>query len=208
MAITRASLDESATWALRVNFRSIPMSDEQFYRLCGDNPELDMEFTAARELILKSPTGTKTGFHNATLTHRVAGWAEKAGDGLTFDSSTIFALPSGAKRSPDTSWVRQDRWDVLSEEEQEKFAPLCPDFVAELRSRRDRLPSLQTKMKEYIDNGARLGLAAGPDGKARLRLQTRAGSRVPRESEEPRRGGRPERVRSRSRRHPLRCVRT
>ena len=72
-----------------------------------DNPELDMEFTAARELILKSPTGTKTGFHNATLT-RVAGCAEKAGDGLTFDSSTIFALPNGAKRSPDT-WVRQDR---------------------------------------------------------------------------------------------------
>ncbi len=162
MAITRASLDESATWALRVNFRSIPMSDEQFYRLCGDNPELDMELTAERELILKSLTGTKTGFHNATLTHRVAGWAEKAGDGLTFDSSTIFALPSGAKRSPDTSWVRQDRWDVLSEEEQEKFAPLCPDFVAELRSRRDRLPSLQTKMKEYIDNGARLGWLLDP----------------------------------------------
>ena len=62
-----------------------------------------------------------------------------------------------AKRAPDVAWVRRDRWEALTEEEREKFPPLCPDFVVELRSRSDSLEPLQEKMAEYAANGAQLG---------------------------------------------------
>jgi Uma2 family endonuclease len=71
-------------------------------------------------------------------------------------------LPNGARRSPDVSWIRKDRWDALSPEERRGFSPLCPDFVLELRSPSDSLRMLQDKMQEYIDNGAGLGWLIDP----------------------------------------------
>jgi Uma2 family endonuclease len=84
------------------------------------------------------------------------------GTGIAFDSSTLFTLPNGAKRSPDASWVRQERWDALPARERAGFGLLCPDFVVELRSPTDRLRDLQEKMQEYLDNGAHLGWLIDP----------------------------------------------
>ena len=162
MAATHPVEQQGTEWSLHVDFSSIPLTSEQFYRLCSDNPELRMELTAERELILMSPTGAKTGYRNAELNYQLVGWAKADGSGITFDSSTVFALPTGAKRSPDASWIQRKRWDALSAEEQEKFAPLCPDFVAELRSPSDHLATLEAKMDEYIQNGARLGWLLDP----------------------------------------------
>jgi Uma2 family endonuclease len=142
---------------LTLNIQSMPLTDAQFYELCRDNPELRLELTAQKELVIMSPTGSLTGWRNSKVNQRLANWAEKDGRGLTFDSSTGFTLPNGAKRSPDAAWVRRDRWNALSEEEQEGFAPFCPDFVVELRSANDNLSTLQDKMVEYMENGAQLG---------------------------------------------------
>jgi len=147
---------------LTLNVSSAGLTDAQFYQLCADNPELRLELTAKRELLIMSPTGGKTGRRNARLTERLARWAEEDATGVTFDSSTGFTLPNGAKRSPDASWVKRERWESLSEEQQEGFVPLCPDFVVELRSRRDRLATLQAKLEEYVENGARLGWLIDP----------------------------------------------
>jgi Uma2 family endonuclease len=89
-------------------------------------------------------------------------WVEADKTGLGFDSSTGFTLPNGARRSPDLSWVLRSRWEALSEEEQAEFPPLCPDFVVEIRSPSDTLSTLQSKMQEYLDNGARLGWLLDP----------------------------------------------
>ena len=162
MAATHPVEQQATEWSLHVDFSSVPLTSEQFYRLCNDNPELRMELTAKGELILMSPTGAKTGYRNSELNYQLVGWAKADGNGITFDSSTVFALPTGAKRSPDASWIQRKRWDALSDEEQEKFAPLCPDFVAELRSPSDQLATLEAKMDEYIQNGARLGWLLDP----------------------------------------------
>ncbi len=45
----------------------------------------------------------------------------------------------------------------MTQAEKERFAPLCPDFVVELMSKSDSLEKTRAKMKEYINNGARLG---------------------------------------------------
>lgn len=147
---------------LTLNLQSIGLSDEQFEQLCRDNPELQLEMTAQGELIIMSPTGSKTGWRNSRLNQRLANWAEQDGTGLSFDSSTGFALPNGARRSPDAAWIRRERWDALDEEEQEGFAPLAPDFVVELRSPDDSLQALQKKMEEYLANGTRLGWLIDP----------------------------------------------
>ena len=49
------------------------------------------------------------------------------------------------------------RWQALTPEQRQKFPPLAPDFVIELRSQTDKLEALQAKMQEYIDNGSLLG---------------------------------------------------
>ncbi len=108
------------------------------------------------------PAGSETGRRNNKLAVRVGTWAEADGTGVAFDSSAGFILPNGAIRSPDASWVKKERWEALSKNQQEGFAPLCPDFVVELRSPTDRLVDLHSKMQEYIDNGAHLGWLIDP----------------------------------------------
>ena len=165
MAQPPLTVDRDTPRTLTLNFQSVELTDEAFYRLCRDNPELRLELTAQRELVIMAPTGSKTGWRNSRLNQRLANWADGDGTGLCFDSSAGFLLPNGAKRSPDAAWVRRQRWDALTEEQQEGFAPLCPDFVVELRSPEDRLPDLQDKLAEYIENGAQLGWLIDPQDK-------------------------------------------
>jgi Uma2 family endonuclease len=148
--------------AIMVSARALDLTDEKFLELCLDNPTLRLEITAKGELIVMGPTSSETGRRNAKLNQRLANWAEQDGTGECFDSSACFTLPNGAKLSPDASWVRRDRYEALTEDEREQFAPLCPDFVVELRSKTDRLARLQAKMSEYIENGAGLGWLIDP----------------------------------------------
>lgn len=146
----------------KLNLKAVQLSEEQFLRLCQENPELRLELTAQGELIIMPPTGFKTGRRNSRLTRYLDIWAERDGTGVACDSSTLFTLPNGAKRSPDASWVKQERFSVLTKDQQEGFLPLCPDFVIELRSPTDRLADLQDKMQEYVENGAQLGWLIDP----------------------------------------------
>jgi len=147
---------------LKLKIQETRLTEEQFVLLCQENPDLQIELSAQGELVIMPPTGLKTGLRNSLLTYELVAWAKIDGTGLVFDSSTLFTLPNGAKRSPDASWVRREKWDTLTEEQQEKFAQICPDFVVELRSPTDRLSVLQEKMQEYIDNGALLGWLIDP----------------------------------------------
>ena len=147
---------------VKINVQAVQLTDEQFALLCQENPELRLELTAQSELVIMPPTGSKTGWRNSKLTQRLANWAETDGTGLVFDSSTGFRLPNGAKRSLDGAWLRRARWEALTEAQQNGFAPLCPDFVVELRSQQNRLATLQEKMQEYLATGAQLGWLIDP----------------------------------------------
>lgn len=138
------------------------ISPEQFEELCIKYNELRLELTSTGELIVMPGTGSKTGDRNAELTSQLRVWTKKDGTGISFDSSTMFALPNGAIRSPDGSWARREKWDSLTERQQESFAPICPDFVVELRSPSDRLSQVRAKMVEYMENGASLGWLIDP----------------------------------------------
>lgn len=143
---------------LTVNLPAIaPMTHEQFYEFCLANRDLRIERTATGDVIIMPPAFSDTGNRNFSIATQLGTWTEQDGTGIGFDSSSGFTLPNGATRSPDAAWIKLERWNALSEAQKASFAPICPDFVIELRSSSDTLTSLQAKMQEYITNGAGLG---------------------------------------------------
>ncbi len=141
------------------------MDEEQFFEFCRINDKLRIERTAEGDLEIMPPTGGETGNRNFELATEVGMWVRRDGTGVGFDSSTGFILPNGAMRSPDASWTRRDRLSSLAAEQKRKFLPLCPDFVIELHSPSDSLPKIEEKMREYIENGAKLGWLLDPVGR-------------------------------------------
>ena len=136
----------------------IDLTDDQFFEFCQINRDLRIERTREGELLIMPPTGSSTGNQNAKLLVQLGVWAEREGTGVYFDSSTGFKLSADAPPvSPDASWIKLERWNALAPEQQEKFAPISPDFVVELRSKSDSLKPLQNKMQDYIDKGVKLG---------------------------------------------------
>ncbi|MCC5651079.1 Uma2 family endonuclease [Nostoc sp. XA013] len=149
--------------AITVNLNPIiQLTDNQFYQLCRENPEVKFERNAQGKLLIMSPTGGETGNRNFEIAADFVIWNRQTQLGVGFDSSTCFKLPNGANRSPDVAWIRKERWNALTPEEQEKFPPIAPDFVLELMSPSDSLRETQAKMQEYIDNGVKLGWLINP----------------------------------------------
>ena len=138
------------------------MSRTEFFEFCQRNRDLRIERSAAGDLSIMTPTGGDSGRRNFGLVKQLANWIDRDGTGIGFDSSTGFWLPNGALRSPDASWVRRERWDALTKQQQKEFVALAPDFVVELRSSSERLTDLRAKMQEYVDNGVRLAWLIDP----------------------------------------------
>jgi Uma2 family endonuclease len=150
---------------------SMSVVNDQFFEFCQANKELRIERTAQGDCEIMAPTGGTTGWRNSGLNAQLYNWAEREGSGVVFDSSSGFILPNGAIRSPDVSWVKRTRLAVLTSEQKQRFLPLCPDFVIELRSPNDNLKALQDKMQEYIENGASLGWLINTEAKQVLVFQ-------------------------------------
>ena len=134
------------------------MSEDEFFRFCRMNDMLDFERDSNGNITFMSPTGSFTGSFNSDILIEIGVWLHSHKvSGKLFDSSTGFTLPNGAVRSPDISWVSRAKWDGLSKEDKEKFAPVCPEFIVEVRSKSDDLKYLLNKMDEYMNNGCQLG---------------------------------------------------
>ncbi|MDX2231113.1 MAG: Uma2 family endonuclease [Leptolyngbyaceae cyanobacterium bins.349] len=152
--------------AVIVNLKPVmQMTDDQFWELCQANPSIKFERNATGALIILAPTGGETGNDNFELTTDFGIWNRQTQLGVGFDSSTCFKLPNKAQRSPDVAWVTRDRWAALSPADRQRFPPIAPDFVLELVSPSDDLTDVQAKMREYRENGVRLGWLIDPETK-------------------------------------------
>ncbi|RZK16462.1 MAG: Uma2 family endonuclease [Hymenobacter sp.] len=138
------------------------MTEDEFYLFCQRNAELKFERRADGTIEFLTMTEGTTGQRNTKLLIRLGLWAEEANSGPVFDSSTGFRLPNSAVRAPDAAWVRAVAWQALTPEQQERFPPLCPDFLVELASPSDSIADLSVKMLEYIANGCRLAWLIDP----------------------------------------------
>jgi Uma2 family endonuclease len=138
--------------------QSIQITNNQFFELCQINELIKIERNADGSLILKPLLGAISSNINAGLTAQLANWNDDKSQGVVFGSDVGFILQNSAICSPSVAWINLERWNTLTDEEKEKFPPICPDFVIELLSPSDSLKTTQEKMKEYIDNGVRLGI--------------------------------------------------
>ncbi|MDW8296776.1 MAG: Uma2 family endonuclease [Raineya sp.] len=134
----------------------LSFTDDEFFEFCRQNDHLKFERTAQGDIVVMALTGGKTGRANIKIAYEIEFWNRQTNFGEVFDSSTGFRLPDTSIKSPDVAVVRKERWEALSEEQKEKFVPLCPDFVIELKSPSDRLKDLQQKMQEWLRNGVQL----------------------------------------------------
>ncbi|MFN9399008.1 MAG: Uma2 family endonuclease [Dolichospermum sp.] len=132
------------------------MTDDQFFDFCQLNRHFRIERNQIGDLFIMSPTGSETEERNFNLIVQLGIWTKQDGTGVGFGSSGGFTLPNGAVRSPDAAWIKRTKWEIIPAEKRKKFAPMCPEFIVELRSENDNLSTLKEKMQEYIDNGTQL----------------------------------------------------
>ena len=151
------------------------VTSEQFEELCSKYGDLRLELTSTGELIVMPGTGFQTGARNAYLTYQLMAWTTKDGSGMCCDSSTIFALPNAARRSPDASWIKREKTDRLTKREKERFGPFCPDFVIELMPPTDRLPQVHANDGGVHRKRRIAGLADRPFHAASLCLRAKSG---------------------------------
>ncbi|SOD92075.1 Uma2 family endonuclease [Spirosoma fluviale] len=138
------------------------LTDDEFYAFCQANPSLRIEREANGQIVFEMPTNTKTGLRNADLIIEIGIWNRRSKLGMVADSSAGFTLPDTSVRAPDVSWISNERWNALSENDQGKFARICPDFVIELMSDLDEKYTLPAKMEKYLQNGLQLGWVVDP----------------------------------------------
>lgn len=135
----------------------IDLTDEQFFELCQNHELIRFERNADRTIVLRPLFGGINSIRSANLCGQLGKWNRDEELGVAFSSSAGFTLPNGAVRSPTVSWVKREKWNALTKQEQEVFAPICPDFLVEFCTIVDSLCQLQSKMHEYLDNGCQLG---------------------------------------------------
>ena len=141
------------------------LTEDQLLAVCERNDHLRIETDSEQNLIIMTPTGYDTGKYNSELLAELVIWNRQKKNGVVFDSSTGFKLPDGSVKSPDVSWLPNSKAASLSEEERKGFAPVCPDFVVELRPHTDSLSPLKEKMQQYISNGCRLAWLLDPENR-------------------------------------------
>ncbi|MEO1760730.1 MAG: Uma2 family endonuclease [Cyanobacteria bacterium J06629_18] len=135
----------------------ISMTDEQLFDFCQLNKDFHIERKATGEIVINFLTDSENSQRNFELIGQLGIWTKQDGTGIGFGSSGGFTLPNGAVRSPDAAWIKKVYWKAIPQDKRKKFAPICPEFVVELRSESDSLKVLQDKMVEYINNGTKLG---------------------------------------------------
>ena len=165
MARVPLTIEQAKVSKLVLHAGSVRLTPEQFFRLCRDNPDLRLELTAQKEIVIMPPCNSETGWKEGEILGQLRDWAKRDGTGFAFGSSAGFTLPNSAVRGPDACWVRREKWKALKPEQRRAFSPICPDFVIELRSPNDTLAELNEKMAEYIANGAQLGWVIDPIGR-------------------------------------------
>ncbi|HYV91331.1 MAG TPA: Uma2 family endonuclease [Chitinophagales bacterium] len=136
---------------------ALNMTEDEFFNFCQENEQLNLERNSQGEIIVMEPAGCYTSMFNLKLATKIEMWNEETNAGYTFESSAGFTLPNKAVRTADVAWIKKERFEAIPEEEQKKFAHICPDFVIELKSPSDSMKALKRKMNEWIENGCRLG---------------------------------------------------
>ncbi len=153
------------TFTLQLGKLKDKISDDEYFELCQINECLVIERNKDGDFEIKTLNGGNDSLRNSEISFQIANWAKETGNGFCFSAFIGFTLPNGATRAADFAWLSNEKWENLKDEKKEKFAPVCPDFVVEVKGWQEDLKTLQNKMLEYIENGVSLGWLISPQTK-------------------------------------------
>lgn len=139
------------------------LSDADFARFCADNRKLRIERYGPDDIRIMSPTFFLTTRLNQEIIRQLSNWHHQHRLGYVGESNAGYQLEPSVMLSPDASWISEERIAGLTRTQREdEFLPACPDFVIELKSKSDRLPTLRQKMNRWLHYGVRLGWLLDP----------------------------------------------
>ena len=139
------------------------LSDADFAHFCVQNRELRIERYSANDIRIMSPTFFLSSNLNALINYQLTGWYLEHRQGRIGESNAGYQLAPKVMLSPDASWISDERMVGLTRTQREdEFLPACPDFVIELKSKTDRLPTLKKKMTRWLSYGVQLGWLLDP----------------------------------------------
>lgn len=140
--------------------------DDRFERVCEMYPDARIEMDAEGNIIMVPGNSEDSGYRSGEAFRQLAEWTRRDGTGRALDSSTIFNLPNGAKRSPDAAWVAKD---VLKREgaatKRATKTRHVPLFLIEVVSPTDRLSEQKDKCLEWVTNGVSEAILLDPKTK-------------------------------------------
>ena len=138
------------------------MSDEELIRFSEDNLPYRFERNMHGEITIMSPVGGTSSIHEGLVFGALYAWTQRDGRGVAFAPNAGFKLSDGSCLAPDGAWIHLSRWNRLDPREQAGFPPLCPDFLIEVRSLSDPRQPLDSKMEQWLANGAQLAWLIDP----------------------------------------------
>ena len=120
--------------------------------------DYDVELTNGRISIV-GPSDIVSSEVSILFSRLLANWVYPRRLGRVFDSAGGFILPDSNLTAPDVSFVRAARL----RQSPRYFGELVPDLVVEIKSQRDRIKPLVTKILNFINLGAVIGILIDPD---------------------------------------------
>ncbi len=148
---------------LPATLTAAPMSDEAFIEFCAQFPDYSVEMSREGEILIMPASDFFTSAQIGEIFGQLRDWARANGHGWVTESSGGFVLPNGARRAPDVAWFPAGAFDTPDPKRRPRFPHFAPAFVIELRSPDDRLSRIRPKMREWIENGARLAWLIDPE---------------------------------------------
>ena len=138
-----------------------PLTDGQLMRFSRENRPYQIERNEEGDLEIMSPSGFKGSSRELFVGRILGNWADQHG-GEAIGATGGFRLSGQAIRCPDAAWVSPELAASLSAVEAEGYGPFCPEFVVEVRSRKDSRRRLEAKMQLWMDAGAQLAWMIDP----------------------------------------------
>ena len=139
-----------------------PLTDEELMAFSRRNKPYRVEKNTKGELVIMTPVGTEGGARELRVARELSFWADEDGRGEGNGPNAGWNLPDGSTLSPDASWTSFASMARFTADERERFLPLCPEFIVEVRSKSDSVKVLRAKMQTWIDNGAQLAWMIDP----------------------------------------------
>jgi Uma2 family endonuclease len=137
-------------------------TEDDFFEFCQEHSLLRIERNSEGEVIIMAPAGFESGFIELEIAAQLREWAKKDGRGMVAGATAGITLPDTSVFSPDACWIPMDRWEAVPRKQRQRFPPLVPAFVIEIRCSSDRKKDLEQKMQTYLRNKVELAWLIDP----------------------------------------------